>query len=431
MMRSTRGEWVRELHPTENAPRVAPVCPPTTVAEAVVQVGTAPVDWAIEVADAIAVRSIEADSLFGSDVAAVRTLRWGIESSALQILRGIDAGDLPVRGLTPEAEQQIHEYVHRRVPLERLWASIRLGHAWFSEYFMAACRDLVALGDQPEQLQLVSRILFEYVDAFAAGVGDAYHGEERRWLASAAAARDETIRAILAGEAVDIRAASRALDYEIHNRYHLGIILHQSHTGAADATALHKAASTMLGALGATTSVVMPVGRAEVWAWGGSRTPFRGSTLHVADKPGVRILTGSPGRGVEGFRRTHLQAREAARVSLLADRDSDSSEIITYSSVSLLALLSVDPRRAREFIRDELGRLALDDPQARSLRETLLAYLDNRRSPQAAAAQLFVAKNTVLYRLRRAEELLGHSIDERQLELWVALMLIRSLGIPE
>jgi DNA-binding PucR family transcriptional regulator len=296
---------------------------------------------------------------------------------------------------------------------------------------MAACRDLVALGDQPEQLQLVSRILFEYVDAFAAGVGDTYHGEERRWLASAAAARDETIRAILAGEDVDIQAASRALDYEIRNRYHLGIILHQGHTMAADATALHKAASTMLEALGATTSVVMPVGRAEVWAWGGSRTPFRGDdTVRAAEKSGVRVLAGSPGPGVEGFRRTHLQAREAARVSLLAGRDSDGSEIVTYSSVSLLALLSVDPQRAREFIDDELGRLAFDDPQARSLRETLLAYLDNRRSPQAAAAQLFVAKNTVVYRLRRAEELLGRSIDERQLELWVALLLTKTLGIP-
>jgi sugar diacid utilization regulator len=42
--------------------------------------------------------------------------------------------------------------------------------------------------------------------------------------------------------------------------------------------------------------------------------------------------------------------------------------------------------------------------------------------------QLVIARNAVAYRLRRAEELRGMRIDERQLELWVALLLIDVMG---
>ncbi len=38
------------------------------------------------------------------------------------------------------------------------------------------------------------------------------------------------------------------------------------------------------------------------------------------------------------------------------------------------------------------------------------------------------SNGSVAYRLRRAEELRGMRIDERQLELWVALLLVDVMG---
>jgi DNA-binding PucR family transcriptional regulator len=93
--------------------------------------------------------------------------------------------------------------------------------------------------------------------------------------------------------------------------------------------------------------------------------------------------------------------------------------VVSFSSVSLLATLSQDSSRVRRFVARELGELAADDPSTRTLRN----YLETRNA-QATASQLVIARNTVAYRLRRAEELRGMRTDERQLELWVALLLV-------
>ena len=98
-----------------------------------------------------------------------------------------------------------------------------------------------------------------------------------------------------------------------------------------------------------------------------------------------------------------------------------------FPSVSLLATLSQDSSRVGRFVARELGELAADDPNTRELRRTLRAYLETHNA-QATASQLVVARNTVAYRLRRAEELRGMRTDERQLELWVALLLVEMMG---
>lgn len=430
MVPPVRGQWVRRLRNEDPEP-IEPVCLPVTIEKAVSQVGQDAVDWAVRIARDIAVRAMELEPGFGGGEAALRSLRLGTESVAIGTLIGIDAGGLDDSGATPESEPMMQHYVHRRMPLERIWASIRLGHAWFAEHYMSACRDLVELGEQPAQLELISRVLFEFVNGFSRGVGETYHDEEQRWLASAAAARDETVRTLLSGADHDPRTASRTLRYDLTHQFHLGMIFCQEGTGAVDATGLHKIASATLAEFGATSTLLVPVGRTELWAWGGSRTPFPdvSQLAPQIDLRGVQAATGDPGRGVEGFRRTHLEAQEAARVVLLAGHGSPG--VSTYSQLSLLALLTTNVELARSFLHRELGRLAGDDPQAETLRETLLTYLDCRRSPQTSATQLFVAKNTVIYRVRRAEELLGRSVDERPVELWAALLLARTLGTDE
>src|SRR4051812_36627103 len=65
---------------------------------------------------------------------------------------------------------------------------------------------------------------------------------------------------------------------------------------------------------------------------------------------------------------------------------------------------------------------------ARRLAASLQIYVRENRSRVRAAAALSVHPNTVSYRVRQAEELLGRSIDENSLELSVALTLLPVLG---
>ncbi|MGW5105925.1 PucR family transcriptional regulator [Nocardia sp. NPDC004123] len=429
-MTTVRGQWVRDLR-VENPFEITPVCEPETIERATTQVGADAVDWAVQVGYRMAQHAIELEPMFGWGEGAERTLRLGTESAAIWTLVSIVAGVRHKPEVPSETQPMVRDYVQRRMPLERIWASIRLGHSWFSEYYMSACRKLVDRGEQPEQLELISRILFQFVNTFSSAVGETYHEEEQRWVTSAAAARDETVHALLNGENVDPAAASHQLRYELTHRYHLGLIFCHEGSAIPDTTAIHRLAEAVLLELGATNTVIMPVGRTELWAWGTSPSPFNDieSGATVIDLRGARAVAGSPGFGVEGFRRTHAEAQEAARVILLSEFDQ--SGVVTYSSISLLALLTSDPTLAYRFLHTELGALAGDDPAVETLRTTVLAYLECRRSPQQTASALFVAKNTVVYRVKRAEELLGRSIDVRQPELWVALLLARALGVAD
>ena len=71
----------------------------------------------------------------------------------------------------------------------------------------------------------------------------------------------------------------------------------------------------------------------------------------------------------------------------------------------------------------ELRGLAGDDDLSTRLAATLRTYLDEQSSRSRTAKRLGIHENTVSYRIRQAEEILGRSVDQRTLELRVALAL--------
>ncbi|WP_283616278.1 helix-turn-helix domain-containing protein, partial [Mycolicibacterium poriferae] len=62
------------------------------------------------------------------------------------------------------------------------------------------------------------------------------------------------------------------------------------------------------------------------------------------------------------------------------------------------------------------------------VRHTLKRYLDFDRSLARTAADLHVARNTVAYRVQRAEQLRGRPATVRRLHLHAALVLVEELG---
>jgi DNA-binding PucR family transcriptional regulator len=113
----------------------------------------------------------------------------------------------------------------------------------------------------------------------------------------------------------------------------------------------------------------------------------------------------------------------ARRVAQRAKKRSGS--LTRYSRVALASLASADLEEARWLVERELGPLACDDDDMLRLAATLRVYFEEGSSLERAARRLGVHKNTVNNRVRRARELLGPSLDERPLEVQVALVLSR------
>jgi DNA-binding PucR family transcriptional regulator len=87
---------------------------------------------------------------------------------------------------------------------------------------------------------------------------------------------------------------------------------------------------------------------------------------------------------------------------------------------------SIDLLRA--WVIETLGALADDDEPTARLRGTLGVFLHENRSYKATAERLTLHKNTVQYRIRKAEESLGRSVSEDRLHLEVALLASEWLG---
>ncbi|HVW40639.1 MAG TPA: helix-turn-helix domain-containing protein [Amycolatopsis sp.] len=413
-----RGRWVRTLRIAAED-HVEPVCSAAAIRRAETAVGNEPVAWAVRLGYDIAVRNVEEYPEFGGGEAQLAILRLGTETAALAMLLSIDVGRSQSIGRSGELADAVRDYVHRRIPLEIVWESVRQGHAWLTDRFMQACVSVVPAEQQAAHLQAISSILFDWVGEFSKVLSLEYIEENERWLATTLAARDEAVRALRDGTVDDVDAASRVLRYALANRHHLGMVL-----WAADALrgeVLQEIAISWLRLAGAHQVLLLPRGRGTLHAWGNSTGPLRPPTAPSTPFPaGVAIAAGECLDGVAGFCRSHRQARETQRVATLSAETPDG--VMRYQDYSLLTLLTHDPGAAVAFLHDELGDLARPGSANADLRATVRDYLDTR-SPQVTAGRLYIARNTVTYRLKRAEEILHRGITDRPLELWTALVL--------
>lgn len=319
------------------------------------------------------------------------------------------------------------------IPLTILLRSYRLGHAATSQHLNAILANHAA--DQAElnlATELCSAWLFAYVDAALCLVEEVYAEERERWVRSAAASQAETIGTILAGHPIDIDVAGRRLRHEL-DRVHVGAIAWlDAHEEGRDTLALLEAAVRDIAAtIGSRRVLLHPLGILSVAAWVSASSAIPARTLdelrlRTAAAHGVRVAVGEPARGIAGFRASHLEALEAQRIARLADCPAGS--VTRFSDVSLCSLATADLDQARAFVERELGPLRAADETTRRLAATVRTYLDENGSRGRTAKRLTIHENTVAYRIRQAEELLGRSVDKRTLELRVALALADLVG---
>lgn len=389
-------------------------------------------EWVPAVTAAITSDILEELPDLSPDEELAQTLYASAESNIRLIVDMLRSGLEPALAEPPPAAvEYARELVRRGFSIDALLRGYFLGHARFFRFVVellhTEVHDRQALARTIEE---AAEWTFGYVQALTRGMVARYGEERERWVRSAAALKSEAVRGLLEGETMDLEAASLQLRYELGRR-HLAFVVWSEDgddTGTRDLAALERAALELAGALGITSPLLVPRGPLLLGGWLGFRDSFDddaldGLRIDAKEFPGACAAFGSPGEGVAGFRQSHLEAMQARRVARLA-RHSPGA-VTLYRNVALPALASADIEHARAFVASELGALAGDNDTARRLSATLRVYLEENASPRRTAQRLGVHENTVVNRVRAAEEMLGRPIEPRISELIVALRLER------
>jgi len=90
--------------------------------------------------------------------------------------------------------------------------------------------------------------------------------------------------------------------------------------------------------------------------------------------------------------------------------------------------VAIEHALLRAWVLTTLAGLATDDEHHARLRDTLLTFLQSGGSYKAAAEQMMLHKNTVQYRIGKAEESLGRAAGENRRDVELALRVSRLLG---
>jgi sugar diacid utilization regulator len=346
----------------------------------------------------------------------------------------------PARSAEPpgEALYYAREAARQGVPLEGLMRKYRVGHAVFWRLFLERVQQAIPGHDElAAAITLASDWTFAYIDKMSGAISEAYMAERERWVRSAAAVRTEEVRRILDGNRVDEAESSQRLRYELRRRHLAFVIWGDEATDAGRQLGTFERLAHDLGrALGSSDVLCVPLGGLVLACWAGLRSDPDAAALQAligsdAAARGARVALGDPHDGVAGFVRSHDEAMRSRHVAVLTRRSPSSP--MRYADAALTSLLTGDVGAAQRFVERELGDLASDEDASRRVAATLKVFLEEGASFVKAARRLGVHENTVAYRVRRATEALGHGVDQRQLELRVALQLadvLRRTGAP-
>lgn len=122
--------------------------------------------------------------------------------------------------------------------------------------------------------------------------------------------------------------------------------------------------------------------------------------------------------------------REANEAILNGETRNDIDYIKYYTPIETGDLFRFIPKAHGEIFSKSILK-SLADPQTQSqkdLRETLKAYLDLSYDITKTAEKLFIHRNTVSYRIKKCEQILGSPLDDPEFNLGLRLSLVLTEG---
>ena len=225
----------------------------------------------------------------------------------------------------------------------------------------------------------------------------------------------EVVALILDGAPISRQRAEARLGYSF-DQFHTAAVV-WSQEPEPELGQLERAAEALARCArsGRPLSVIASAASRWVWVAGSTGPDLKALDDDLVELPGVRIAIGPTAKGIEGFRRSHLDALTTQR--MLA-RLHSAQRVAGFDDVQLVALITQDPEGADEFIKRTLGELESADAE---LKHTVLTFINEQCNASRAAARLYTHRNTLLRRITRAEQLLPKPLEQTSVHVAVAL----------
>lgn len=418
--------WMALLRPSRGGLLGESLVDPEVVAEIVLQVGEPATEWAIETA--CEMQSVQDVARLGGALLQATPRSAETELFGLWAIMVVSGRSHASTALFTRLVNGVIDSLPQMLSLEQSILGLQIAHGYFLDRLLEICSADEAGESAPAAMKQISSELHHGLRSLSAKLAQRFDAERGRWLSTSSAIKHETVLAILAGESiVDIDRASTRLSYDLRAEHiALTVWRHDSAEEEGNEPSLSSAAGQILHDLGCRGVLILPVHADHVWAWGRITVEDRPVISGLSVPNGVKTAVGLPARGVSGFRSSHSQAVEAERIA--RSGAAPPAAVFDFDALELFGILSMRPEALAAFVVRELGALARSAPGEKVLRETLMCYLENDRSLSAVASRLHIAKNTVLHRVRRSEQLRGRSVHENRLRLFVALYACEVLG---
>jgi len=341
----------------------------------------------------------------------------------------IDLSAVPAPAAAVEYARRLAQ---RGTPLTALLRAYRVGHACFTDWVLKELAQHTADAEMVSAATLsMSRVVAGYIDHISEKMVEAYGQEREIWLRNRSAARAARIRDLLSGERIDVSAAEITLGYRLR-QYHVGVVCWAGDAAGTteEITRLERAISHVAGQAACHGDpLFLPRDESSAWAWLplGSRDGFDAAAVDKAEMDDdIHFAVGDAAKGTRGFRVTHQQAIAAQAVALASG--SPAPRAVTFSQVAPVAMMLTSRELLRPWVLGTLAGLAADDEHHARLRETLLVFLESGGSYKTTAEWLRLHKNTVQYRVRKAQESIGRPVGENRSDVELALRASHWLG---
>jgi len=360
----------------------------------------------------------------------VRRLMVASTSANLTEIVDMLAHSIPLEQIAvpAAAAEYARRFAQHELSLEALLRAYRLGEQMFGQWALASLRRL-GFHDSPCVLDAVAELsgrTNRYIDQVIEALIDIYETERRRWTTRSGAGQATRVRMVLETEHLSDEAASELLGIPMSAWHRAAVVWTPAPADATfDDAVLQGGARVLQEASGRSPLTVLADSR-TLWVWLSAvePPPLDLDLLRARTPARLRIALGAPSRGLDGFRGSLTEARRARTVAETAE---DRPVVTDFDDVAVAALLTDHSGDLRHWVDRVLPGLTGDDPGIRQLRETLRVFLECNGSYTQAAARLHLHKNTVHYRVRKAEDLRGRPVGVDRLEVEVALRAVAQL----
>jgi DNA-binding PucR family transcriptional regulator len=333
-----------------------------------------------------------------------------------------DPGAPVLANVVPELLAASRDLVRRGLR-ESAVRAYRIGQNALWEHWMSIAFELTSdPQDLRELLEVSARSLFSFIDITNAAIAAQIQTEVEELTRGTHAERREVVELIMAGAPISPQRAASRLGYNLEQTHTAAVIW--SELAGSDSSQLDQASEALARIAHAARPLSVIASAATRWVWIPATLapdpPQLGKVID--DLRGVRIAIGSTACGIEGFRHSHLDALATQR--LLA-RLHSTQRVASFGAIQLASLVTENPERADQFIKDTLGDLETASPE---VRKAVLAFVTEQCNLSRAAAKLYTHRNTLLRRLTRADELLPRPLEENSVNVAVAVDVLRWRG---